>query len=238
MTRDIQRWVTHLTEVSGSLTRSLDYDTTLREVVRLPIPVLADWCMVYIPDDGGPIPGRLALAHANPTKEALLRTVWQREWLSLPAEHPVVQSLQQRTPVIIEQLDRNGFRRLCAAAEHASVLQRVGVQSILSLPLVAHDTLVGGVMLVLSGARKRAYGETPLEILIKLSECYAQAIYNARQFIEARQALRLKEEVLASTRDELIQLATGIRHHPHTLRGDIERIAQRIDSVIEPYGAV
>jgi GAF domain-containing protein len=235
MTRDVQRWLTHLTEVSGSLTRTLDYDATLRQVVRLPIPVLADWCMLYIPDDGGPIPGRVALAHANPTKEALLRTIWQREWSSLPDEHPVVQTLQLRAPIVIEQLDRSGVHRLCAAAEHASVLERVGVQSILSLPLVAHGSVLGGVMFVLSGARKRAYGDTPLETLIKLGECYAQAIYNARQFVEARQALRFKEEVIASTRDELIQLARGIRHHPHTLHGEIERIAQRLDSAVEPY---
>ena len=62
MTPSARLWLTQLAQVS-SLTNSLDYDSTLRQIVRLPIPTLADWCMVYVPDDGGPLPARMAVAN-------------------------------------------------------------------------------------------------------------------------------------------------------------------------------
>jgi GAF domain-containing protein len=236
MTRDVQRWLTHLTQVSGSLTSSLDYDSTLRQVVRLPIPTLADWCMVYIPDTGGAIPARLVLAHASPTKEALLRTIWHREWSRFPEEHPIVESLRTRAPVVWKQADSSDVQRLSRAPEHARVLLRVGIQSMLILPLVAHGTLVGAFMLVASGARRRAYDHTQLDLLVKLAQSYAQAIYNAQMFIEARHAVHHRDELIAAVRHELLELVGDIRHHPQTLRGELQRIIQRLDAVIEPYG--
>jgi GAF domain-containing protein len=236
MTRDVQRWLTHLTEVSGPLTRSLDYDTTLRQVVRLPIPALADWCMVYIPDDGGPVPARLELAHAHPLKEALLRRIWHRDWTTLPEHHPLVQTLRDRLPIVVEDLNPRDLHRLCPLAEDANTLQRVGARSMVILPLVAHGVIIGAVMLVVSATRRRAYLETQRDLLLKLGECYAQAIYNARLFIEARQAVRLKDEVIAATRHQLLELAASIGDHPQTAQSEIRRIAQRLDVFTEPYG--
>jgi GAF domain-containing protein len=237
LTRDVQRWLTHLTQMSGSLTSSLDYDTTLREVVRLPIPTLADWCMVYIPDDGGTMPARLALAHASPLKEALLRKVWHREWSRLPEEHPIVESLRKRTPVVVKQLETHDIQRLSRVPEDAHTLHRVGIQSLLILPLVAHGTLIGGFMLVSSGARGRGYDETHVDLLVKLAQCYAQAIYNARLFIEARQALRHREELISATRHELLELAASMTQYPQTVQREIDRIAHRLGSFADPYTA-
>lgn len=236
MTRDVQRWLTHLTEVSGCLTRSLDLDTTLREIVRLPVPALADWCLVFIPDDGGPVPARLAVAHANPVKEALLQTVWQHEWVTLPETYPFVQAVRRRAPVVVNQLTQSDVERLCSTPEHASVLRRVGMDSLISLPLVAHGSILGAVMLVVAGARRGTFRHVPIETLAKLGECYAQAIYNSRQFIETRQEMRLKEELIALTRHELLELAAELSQYSLTVRREIERIAQRLEIALEPYG--
>ena len=235
MTRDVQRWLTHLTEVSGPLTRSLDYDVTLRQVVRLPIPALADWCMVYIPDDGGPVPARLELAHAHPMKEALLRRIWRREWSTLHAHHPIVQTLRDGTPLVVTELNQHDLQRLCPEAEHANTLQRVGARSMLVLPLVAHGVILGAVMLVVAGARRGVYLETQQDLLLKLGECYAQAIYNARLFIEARQAVQLKNEVILATRHQLQEMAAYIDGHPQAAQSEIRRLVQRLDAFTEPY---
>ena len=235
ITRDVQRWLTHLTEVSGPLTRSLDYDTTLRQVVRLPIPALADWCMVYIPDDGGPVPARLELAHSHPMKEALLRRMWHREWPKLPEHHPIVQTLRDRTPVTVTELHQDDLHRLCPVAEDATTLQRVGARSVLVLPLVAHGVIMGAVMLVVAATRRGVYLDAQRDLLLKLGECYAQAIYNARLFIEARQAVRLKNEVIVDTRQQLLQLAACVDEYPHTAQSEIRRLAFRLDAFTEPY---
>lgn len=233
---NVQRWLTHLTEVSRCLTRSLDYDITLREVVRLPIPALADWSLVYIPDDGGPIPARLAVAHANPIKELLLHTVWQHESTPLPETHPVVLAMRQRAPIVVNQLLPVDLERLCSTPEHATALRRVGMDSLISLPLVAHDSVLGAIMLVVAGARRGTFRHVPVEMLARLGECYAQALYNSRQFIETRQEMRLRDELIALTRHELLELAADISQASQTVQREIERIAQRLDIALEPYG--
>jgi GAF domain-containing protein len=210
MTHDVHRWLMHLTQVSGSLTSSLDYDATLRHVVRLPIPTLADWCMVYVPDDGGPLPARLVVAHASPAREALLRKVWQHEWATLPERHPIAESLRWRSPIVLPHCDAAVLERLSGAPEHSALLRKVGIRSMLVLPLAAHGTVVGSLMLVSAQARRRVYDEKLLDLLNELARCYAQAIYNARLFVEARLAVRLRDDLIQAARHELLELVAGM----------------------------
>jgi len=211
VTSDAQRWLQHLTDMGGALTSSLDYDVTLQQVVRLPIPTLADWSMVYVPDDGGALPARLMLAHARPHKEALLRTIWGREWSILPEQHPIAESLRRRSPIVVSDCDEQILERLGSLPEHVAILRRVGFCSLLVLPLVAHGTMVGGLLLASSQTRRRPYDSSWLDPLNHLGRAYAQAIYNARLFVETRLALRLRDELILSTRNELLELVTNVR---------------------------
>jgi GAF domain-containing protein len=259
---DAQRWLRQVTQLSGALTSSLEYDATLEQVVRLPIPALADWAMVYVPDDGGALPARLMVAHARPGKEALLRKVWGRAWSVLPDEHPIAESLRKRSPIVVGDCDEEIVRRLVGGlSEHAEVLHRVGLRCMLVLPLVAHGTVVGGLLLAGSQAHRRTYDAASLEPLGELARAYAQAIYNARLFVETRLALRLRDELLMSTRNELLELVATVRerrrergrvlHWPaareqaahgtprvaelHALTSELEEIAYRLNTAGDPY---
>ena len=281
MRTDARQWLRQVTRLSGALTSSLDYDAILHQVARLPIPTLADWCIVYVPDDGGALPARLVLAHARPAKEALLRKVWGREWSILPDEHPIAESLRKRVPIVVSDCDEHILRRLGSLPEHADVLRRVGLRCMLVLPLVAHGTVVGGLLLAGSQARRRSYDAALLEPLGELAGAYAQAIYNARLFVETRMALRLRDELLLSTRNDLLELVAAVRerrrgrgrilhwpgkppsdalatptpeaHSPtslehasprtprmaelHALTNELEEIAYRLSSAVDPYSA-
>ena len=255
MTSNAQRWLRQMTQVSGALTSSLDYDATLQQVVRLPIPTLADWSMVYVPDDGGALPARLMLAHARPSKEALLRKVWGREWSILPEQHPLAESLRKRTPIVVSDCDEQILERLGSLPEHADILRQVGLRCLLVLPLVAHGTVVGGLLLAGAQTRRRPYDTAWLDPLSDLARAYAQAIYNARLFVETRLALRLRDELILSTRSELLELVTSMRERPrergrvltwpgtprseppHSLAADLEEIAYRLSVAVDPYAS-
>ena len=253
-----------MTRASGALTSSLDYDATLQQVVRLPIPSLADWCMVYIPDDGGALPARLMLAHARPSKEALLRKIWGRAWSILPEQHPIAECLRKRAPTVVGDCDEHILDRLGSLPEHTPILRRVGLRSLLVVPLVAHGTVVGGLLLAASHARRPVYDTEWLEPVSDLARAYAQAIYNARLFVETRLALRLRDELIVNTTHELLELVTAVREHrrergrvltwPGTLSGGppetrargsdlyafaarLEEIAYRLGSAVDPYAA-
>ena len=242
-----------MTQVSGALTSSLDYDATLQQVVRLPIPTLADWSMVYVPDDGGALPSRLMLAHARPTKEALLRKVWGREWSILPEQHPLAECLRKRSPIVVSDCDEQTLERLGSLPEHTELLRRVGLRCLLVLPLVAHGTVVGGLLLAGSQSRRRAYDTAWLDPLGDVARAYAQAIYNARLFVETRLALRLRDELILSTRNELLDMVASLRERrrergrvltwpgtlpsetSHPLAAELEEIAYRLSTAVDPF---
>ena len=54
---------------SALLARSLDYETTLREVARLAVPDVADWCGVLLVDSGDG-ERELSSGYADPALEA------------------------------------------------------------------------------------------------------------------------------------------------------------------------
>jgi PAS domain S-box-containing protein len=59
-----------LAEASSVLSSSLDYRQTLASVVRLAVPILADWYAVDVLDEGGSVE-RLAVEHPDPDKVSL-----------------------------------------------------------------------------------------------------------------------------------------------------------------------
>src|SRR4051812_47316138 len=62
---------------SALLARSLDYETTLREVARLAVPDVADWCGVLLVDSGDG-ERELSSGYADPALEAVLLEIRRR----------------------------------------------------------------------------------------------------------------------------------------------------------------
>jgi GAF domain-containing protein len=159
------------------------------------------------------------LAHASPAKEAMLHQIWPREWSKLPDQHPISECLKKRAPIILNQCPPSVIDGMTTLPEQAEIVRKVGVRSLLVVPLVAHGTVVGGFMLVSSQARRRAYDEPLLNLVCDLARSYAQAIYNARLFVETRLALRLRDEVILSTRHELLEMVAGLKDRRGKDRG-------------------
>jgi len=60
-----------LAEASETLAESLDYETTLKNLARVAVKYLGDWCVIDVVDEKGGL-RRVASAHNNPLKEELL----------------------------------------------------------------------------------------------------------------------------------------------------------------------
>src|SRR5688572_19728510 len=96
------------------LASSLDYDQTLREVARLALHVLGDFCVVDLVEDGAL--RRVATAHVLPDKAALLVQLRERYPLDSNSWQPVVrvmrtgllEFLDEITPELIAAHARDG----------------------------------------------------------------------------------------------------------------------------------
>jgi GAF domain-containing protein len=200
------------------LISSLDYDLTLRRVARMLIPRQADWCLIYVPQGENALTTRLAIAHAKPTQEAALRSVWHRQPYELPQPHPLHEVMRTGQSVAVADCSAEVVASLAGSTEGEDVLRRIGVRSIMALPLVAQGTCIGGLMIVASKASRRPYDEAAIESIRPLANSAAHAIYNARLFSEAKLALRLRDEVIVAASRELLGLMENVRRRTEGLR--------------------
>src|SRR6266581_3458720 len=100
-----ERRLAFLAEASAVLASSLEWQATLEQVARLAVPVLADYCVINVVEDGGRM-RRVATAHANPAKQALVERL--REF---PADPTVMRR--------VAQVMRSGVSDLALAEELA-----------------------------------------------------------------------------------------------------------------------
>ncbi len=204
-----------LVEASQVLSSSLDYQTTLASVARMVVPRIADWCTVDIVEVGGV--NRLAVAHVDPEKVAWARQLHDLylanadEELGLPK---VLRSGRSEVyPVITDEM-------LVAAIkdeEHLQLLREVGFTSVMIVPLVANDKILGALSFVTTES-KRHFGQADLELAEALCGRAAQAIEHSRLYRLAHEANRLKDEFLATVSHELRTPLTAISGYAHMLR--------------------
>ena len=92
-----------LADASNALAVLADRQSTLRQAVRLPIPFLADWCVIYVVDEHGAIDYH-AHAHRDPSKEPLLDRMLTGSPLDWTSNTATVRSLRTGQSQLMPEL--------------------------------------------------------------------------------------------------------------------------------------
>jgi GAF domain-containing protein len=207
-----------LAQAVDLLMRTLDYQQAVCAVADLLVPNVADWCQIFVGDDGESLSSRMVLAHVDPAKEKLLQAAWQRQPAELAMRHPLAVAIRSRQPTLVGTCTAADLETLIETPEDSAALARVGVRSMMVVPLVAHGLVVGGVLLALSDSRRRAYDDNSLQLLEQLGTWCGQAIYNARLYREAKMALRLRDELIGAVVEDLAERLVRARACSDVLR--------------------
>ncbi|MFP2933853.1 ATP-binding protein, partial [Pyxidicoccus sp. 3LG] len=190
-----------LGEAARVLVESLDYETTLERVARLGVPLLAEWCVVDIVEDGNQL-RRVAAAHANPEKQALLAELQERYPARWDSNPPATQVLRAGRPELFPVLTDELLLPTVEDTRHARLIRELGTQTALSVPLIARGRVLGA-MTFGSAAQGRRYGEADLLLAQELAHRTALAIDNARLYQQAQKAVSLRDEFLSIASHEL-----------------------------------
>lgn len=215
-----------LLEASALLSGSLDYATTLANLARLCVPVLAECCIVDMLEDDGSF-RRLAVVADTPEREAIARALGERYPLDLQARHPIAEAARSRNPVVMPEVTAETLRAFARDDEHLALLLRLGVRSRMSVPLMVNGRVLGVISFC---AVHRRYGAEDLSLAEDLARRAATAIANARLYDEVRRALRLRDELMAAISHDLAQPLASIRTLAHVLHEEAES-ADRPDGV-------
>ena len=185
-----------LADASAALAESLDYGQTLAAVARLAVPSLADWCAIDVLSDDGAIE-RAAVVHQDPEQVEWAKELQRRLPPDPSAETGVPKVLRTGEPELHPTIPQE---LLAAALEHRpelrEILDRLGLVSLIVVPLVARGRPLGAMTLV-TAESGRVYGQEDLALATEFGRRAGLAIENARLYLaQAETRERLQHALL------------------------------------------
>ena len=223
-----------LSEAGQLLGSSLDYERTLAGVARLVVPALAEWCTIYLREDGGL--HRVGVAHDDPAGSDLLQRLaeqYPRRAAAAarppdgpppdgPPPDPVDRVVETGEALLVPAVDPDGLARHAQDPEHLRLLRRLDPRSSIVVPLVARGQVLGAIGLNRTGASP-PYRPEDLALAQQLADRCAAAIDNARLYAEAQAAVRARDEFLAIAAHELRTPLTAVKGHAQGLLRALRR---------------
>jgi PAS domain S-box-containing protein len=190
-----------LAEAGKVLATSLDYETTLRELARLAVPHIADWCAVDLLDEAGNL-RRVSVQHVDPEKVALAHEV-QRRYPSPPdAPRGLSKVIRTGESEYLPEIPPEMLRQAAYDADHLRILESLGLRSAIVVPLLVRGRTTGALTLVAAESLRRFEPED-LELAQELAERAAMAVENARLYRQLENETRAKDQFLAMLGHEL-----------------------------------
>jgi signal transduction histidine kinase/ActR/RegA family two-component response regulator len=175
-----------LAQAATMLSTSLDSKETIQRVAKLPVPAVADWCIVDLLCEDGQSFDRIAIGHHRPCGAELADRLRGRFPLVPGPRFGLTPSVIERRPQLARDIDDTFLRANTASDEALELARALAMQSFLVTPLVARGRSIGAVTLV---ACERNYAVEELVVAENFASCAAAAIDNARLF-EAEQRMR------------------------------------------------
>jgi PAS domain S-box-containing protein len=228
----VQRHTAFLADASRVLVSTLDYEATLQSLAGMCVPALADLCVVNLLNDDGAIE-RVAAAHADPDRDAMVTELRHRFPTDLGSTHPVANVVRTGKPELAREIPEATVGRIAEDPEHLRLAQRLNYASYAVVPLVARGRIIGAMSFVFTESRRR-YHERDVPLLEDLAHRAALAIDNARLYKESHER-RAAAEALAEMTRLLSQtlsvdvVADRLVTHVRTLLGGTTAIVYRLD---------
>jgi PAS domain S-box-containing protein len=187
-----------------ALAGTLDYEETLRTVVGISLPALADFAFFDVVE--GAEVRRIAAAHEDAEVGALLRSTL---WLRSERRDKNLCALSSGELGIHPQIDDAWMLDVATGPEHLDLLRRVHLCSMVTVPLRSRGELLGALTLCY-GKSGRHHTPDDAKLAEELARRASVAVIQARLYEQAQAAVtraeeasRVKDEFLATVSHEL-----------------------------------
>jgi len=171
-----------MAEASRVLASSMDYTETLREVARLAVPQIADWCAVDVLGESGEIE-RVAVHHSDPRKIALAERL-DRSYHPAPGDPAgVPEVIRTAEARIYTDIDPDALAGYARDDAHLELLKEIQPTAVIIVPLAAPTRTLGAITLVSSESSRRLT-QADLGLAVRLGRRAGTAVENARLYTE------------------------------------------------------
>jgi PAS domain S-box-containing protein len=180
-----QARLTLLAEATSMLAATLDVGESLDRLAALVVPSLADWCMVELVGTEGEM-RRVASAHVDPEKDALLRDLAPLQPASRTSASPVSQVVASGQPLLLRTVPDSVLDELDEGTALTDAYRQLAPHSAMVVPLKARRQVLGALSIV-SSSSGRTYDEDDLSMAADLARRAALTVDNARLYQQEHQ---------------------------------------------------
>ena len=239
----------YFAEVSQVMAAHLDYHEALDAVADLLVPRLADFLFFDAVHPDGTI-NRVTWRHADESRAAWLDEI-TRTAFPMATRHPVMRVAATRSPDLVRDVNESWIEQTAASAAHAELLRGLNARSILRLPVIDGDSLLG-VLTLGTADSGRAFDDGDVPFCSQVATRLVAALRNALLHAELQQAVKIRDEVTSIVSHDLkdpvhtIQMATAVildtdigadedirRQHALLIQRSASRMARLLEDLVD-----
>jgi len=221
-----------LAAVGPIFAASLDFEDTLSRIAELVVhEKLADLCMVEILETADE-PRAVKAAGRDPEQLACFERN-ARKAIDRSRPHVLRPVFEHKQSLIISRVSQQELEASTQSEAHLEAIRVARIESLIGVPLVVQDRVIGAIALISSGSGK-IYSPADVRLAEALAQCAALSIENARLYRAARRATKARDDLLGVVVHDLRNpLNTMLLHaallHEGSVPGQRERSVHAIE---------
>lgn len=190
-----------LARASVTLSGTLDFESTLRSAVHVPIPYLADCCVLDVADPG-PALRRIVSVHEDAQITKRLKALETSRVESGHWPFPVTAAMARGVPIVRQDLEEEWAREGGPGGEIEQLVSSLGIRAMMTVPLAARGHTIGALTL-LATEPGRSFSDDRRSVAMSLANVIALSIENAALYRAAQRATVAREEILGVVSHDL-----------------------------------
>ncbi len=144
-----------LAAINEALSSSTDRHEVMRNVTRLTVPRLGDWCSIHVlPSRTAHIP-EVEIAHVDPDMIRYAKELQQRFPYDPAADNGVAHVIRTGKTEFYPEITEEVIASVDATDEERAIIEQLVLRSSIAVPLVKRDRVLGAIQFVTSDSSRR-----------------------------------------------------------------------------------